>query len=93
MKPSKLFHRLVLLSVFFTVAILLLTAESVVAQSRWEEDFTDLNEDVYYIDGDAYWNDDDEFFVLTDLQGGVGCIYYRQQFPIAIFTVEFDIPT
>ncbi len=94
MKPSKLFHRVVLPFVFVGVVILMLIGDLVMAQSRWAEDFSEYDEDNYFIRGNPYCEEDDEYFVLTRSEGSQhGRIYNLQEFPMAIFTVEFDIPT
>lgn len=82
------------IKLMLTLLILLFACGNfpVFAQSRWETDFSEFNEDDYYIGGIGYWNQEDEFFVLTDLTGyESGRLFDLREYPMAIFTAEFDI--
>ena len=62
------------------------------AESSWVTDFSQFNADDYYEGGNAYWEDNDQYYVLTDAQGGqAGRIFTRTSFNMGIFTADFDI--
>jgi hypothetical protein len=62
------------------------------AESTWITDFSQFNEDDYYEGVNSYWDDGEEYYVLTEPQGGQqGRIFYHQSFNMAIFTADFDI--
>jgi len=87
-----LHNRPIHLTLLLALAFIVIYSGEIAAQARWVEDFSDFNEDDYHIGQAAYWDDDDEWFVLTEVvQGQSGRLYKLQEFPMAIFNAEFDI--
>ena len=77
---------------FCALPALLFLPNSASAQGGWVEDFSDFDPDLYHIGQNAYCNEDEEHFVLTEAAGGQsGRIYTLDQYPVAIFTAEFDV--
>ncbi len=74
------------------VLSLLIIPNTLFAQGGWIEDFSEFDEDLYHIGQNAYCNEDEEHFVLTEtVAGQMGRIYTLDQYPVAIFTAEFDV--
>ncbi|MBT3231439.1 MAG: T9SS type A sorting domain-containing protein [Calditrichaeota bacterium] len=80
------------LRITLVIAISVFVSLPLYGQGVWVEDFSEINEDDYHIGDDAYWSQDDEFLVLTEAQASLaGRIYTIQEYPMAIFTAQFDI--
>ena len=62
------------------------------AQSRWSDDLSEFDEEIYFIDGIAHHVEDEEFVAITDLRASsYGRFFNLQEYTMAIFTAEFDV--
>jgi DNA gyrase inhibitor GyrI len=71
--------------------LIILGYNHVVAED-WIEDFSSFNPALYHVEGSAYWDKEDEIFVVTPSGGDQkGRIYFKVPFFINQFRAEFDI--
>jgi len=74
-----------------TLMLIILGYNHVVAED-WIEDFSSFNPALYHVEGSAYWDKEDEIFVVTPSGGDQkGRIYFKVPFFINQFRAEFDI--